>query len=102
MVGAGTIAADDPADHALEGLPAEGTPIRIVLDAQLRTAPTAQGVAPRLYAETILVAGRGGAGACQGRMNLKGVRVIDAETRDGRIDLDRLMDQLARWESPAS
>ena len=96
MVGAGTIAADDPLlTTRLKDRPPKD-PIRIVLDAQLRTAPTAKVLNHASHAETILVAGRGAPAHVRARMNLKGVRVIDAETRDGRIDLDRLMDQLGK------
>lgn len=96
MVGAGTIAADDPLlTTRLKDRPPKD-PIRIVLDAQLRTAPTAQVLHHASHAETILVAGRGAPAHVRARMNLKGVRVIDAETRDGRIDLDGLMDQLGK------
>ena len=96
MVGAGTIAADDPllTTRLKDCQPKD--PIRIVLDAQLRTAPTAKVLHHASHAETILVAGRGAPAHVRARMNLKGVRVIDAETRDGRIDLDRLMDQLGK------
>jgi len=96
MVGAGTIAADDPLLTArLKDRPPKD-PIRIVLDPQLRTAPTARVLNPASHAETILVAGRGAPAHVRARMNLKGVRVIDAETRDGRIELDGLMDQLGK------
>jgi diaminohydroxyphosphoribosylaminopyrimidine deaminase/5-amino-6-(5-phosphoribosylamino)uracil reductase len=96
MVGAGTIAADDPllTTRLKDRQPKD--PIRIVLDAQLRTAPTAKVLNHASHAETILVAGRGAPAHVRARMNLKGVRVIDAETRDGRIDLDGLMDQLGK------
>jgi diaminohydroxyphosphoribosylaminopyrimidine deaminase/5-amino-6-(5-phosphoribosylamino)uracil reductase len=96
MVGAGTIAADDPLlTTRLMGRPSKD-PVRIVLDSRLRTAPTARVLNHSSPAETILVAGRGAPAPARARIKMKGVRVIEAETRDGRIDLERLMFQLAK------
>jgi diaminohydroxyphosphoribosylaminopyrimidine deaminase/5-amino-6-(5-phosphoribosylamino)uracil reductase len=96
MVGAGTVAADDPLlTTRLKGR-AGKDPIRIVLDARLRTAPTARVLNHSSPADTILVAGAAAPAPAGTRMPMKGVRVIQAETREGRIDLDRLMDQLGQ------
>jgi diaminohydroxyphosphoribosylaminopyrimidine deaminase/5-amino-6-(5-phosphoribosylamino)uracil reductase len=98
MVGAGTIAADDPLLTArLKGRPSKD-PIRIILDPRLRTAPAAKVLNPCSEAETILVAGQEAPAHARARMLTKGVRVIAAETREGRIDLDRLMNQLGQME----
>jgi diaminohydroxyphosphoribosylaminopyrimidine deaminase/5-amino-6-(5-phosphoribosylamino)uracil reductase len=96
MVGVGTIAADDPLLTArLRDRPSRD-PIRIILDARLRIAPTARVLNHRSEAETILVAGTEAPASARERIPTKGVRVIDADMRDGRLDLDRLMDQLGR------
>jgi diaminohydroxyphosphoribosylaminopyrimidine deaminase / 5-amino-6-(5-phosphoribosylamino)uracil reductase len=98
MVGAGTIAADDPRLTArLKGRPARD-PIRIVLDPRLRSAPTARVMQHSSAAETILVVGRDVPASARARMQMKKVRVIEAETRAGRIDLGRLMDQLGQMD----
>lgn len=96
LVGAGTIAADDPLLTArLKGRPSRD-PIRIILDTRMRTAPTARVVNHDSAAETLLVVGREAPASARERMPAKGVRVIEAETRNGLLDLDRLMDQLGR------
>jgi diaminohydroxyphosphoribosylaminopyrimidine deaminase/5-amino-6-(5-phosphoribosylamino)uracil reductase len=94
MVGAGTIAADDPLLTArLKDRPSKD-PIRIVLDARLRIPPTAKVLNHSSPAETILVAGREAPAAARTQLLRPGVRVIEAQTRDGRIDLEPLMVQL--------
>lgn len=96
MVGAGTIAADDPRLTArLKNRPARD-PLRIVLDTRLRTVPTAKVLRHSSEVETVLVVGEEVPESARDRMQTKKVRVIAAETRQGRIDLDRLMDQLGR------
>jgi diaminohydroxyphosphoribosylaminopyrimidine deaminase/5-amino-6-(5-phosphoribosylamino)uracil reductase len=96
LVGAGTIAADDPLLTArLPGRLAKD-PIRVILDPRLRTSPTARVLNHSSAAETILVAGTEAPASARARLERKGVRVIEAEIRGGVIDLDRLMDQLGR------
>ena len=96
MVGVGTVAADDPLlTTRLKGRPSKD-PIRVILDTRLRIAPTARVLNHCSEAETILVVGKEAPASARRRMPTKGVRVIDAEIRDGRLDLDRLMDQLGR------
>ncbi len=96
MVGAGTVAADDPLLTTRMKGRAGKDPIRIVLDPRLRTAPTARVLNHSSQAETLLVAGKEAPAPARARMHMQGVRVIEAETRDGRIELDRLMDQLGQ------
>ena len=96
LVGVGTVAADDPQLTARRaGRPARD-PIRVILDPRLRTAPTAKVLNHSSPAETILVAGKEAPESARARMDRKGVRVVDADMRDGGIDLDRLMDRLGR------
>ena len=96
LVGAGTVAADDPRLTArLEGRAARD-PIRIILDPRLRTPPEAKVLQHSSAADTILVVGTEAAASAKARMPMEKVRVIAAETREGRIDLDRLMDRLGR------
>jgi diaminohydroxyphosphoribosylaminopyrimidine deaminase/5-amino-6-(5-phosphoribosylamino)uracil reductase len=96
LVGAGTIAADDPLLTTRLTDRASKDPTRIILDTRLRTAPTAKVLNPSSAAETVLVAGTEASATAREKTFAKGVRVIVAETREGRIDLDRLMDQLGR------
>jgi diaminohydroxyphosphoribosylaminopyrimidine deaminase/5-amino-6-(5-phosphoribosylamino)uracil reductase len=96
LVGAGTVAADDPRLTTRLKDRAGKDPIRIVLDTRLRTAPTAKVLRHSSPVETFLVVGRGVSASDQARMRIRGVRLIEAETREGRIDLDRLMDQLGQ------
>jgi diaminohydroxyphosphoribosylaminopyrimidine deaminase/5-amino-6-(5-phosphoribosylamino)uracil reductase len=96
MVGAGTVAADDPLlTTRLKGR-AGKDPTRIVLDPRLRTDPGARVLNHRSEAETILVAGREASASDRARVIRKGVQVLDVETREGLFDLDQLMDQLGR------
>jgi diaminohydroxyphosphoribosylaminopyrimidine deaminase/5-amino-6-(5-phosphoribosylamino)uracil reductase len=96
LVGAGTVAADDPFLTArLIGRPAKD-PTRIILDPRLRTAPTAKVLNHSSAAETILVAGKEAPASARAQLHRKGVRLIEAEIGEGGIDLDRLMDQLGR------
>jgi diaminohydroxyphosphoribosylaminopyrimidine deaminase/5-amino-6-(5-phosphoribosylamino)uracil reductase len=96
LVGAGTVAADDPLlTTRLEDRSGKD-PIRIVLDTRLRTAPTAKVLRHSSPAETFLVAGRGVPASKKARLQIRGVRVLEAETCEGRIDLDRLMGQLGQ------
>jgi diaminohydroxyphosphoribosylaminopyrimidine deaminase/5-amino-6-(5-phosphoribosylamino)uracil reductase len=94
LVGVGTVAADDPllTARVSEGRPKD--PIRIILDTHLRIDPAARVLNHATSAETWVIAGRGVSAESKGRLNRKGVRVIEAETRDGRVEMGPLMDQL--------
>jgi diaminohydroxyphosphoribosylaminopyrimidine deaminase/5-amino-6-(5-phosphoribosylamino)uracil reductase len=94
LVGVGTIAADNPLltvrlnDRRLKD------PIRVILDTHLRIAPDARVLNHTSAAETWVIAGGGASAKSPGRLIRKGVRVIEAETRDGRVDVGPLMDRL--------
>jgi diaminohydroxyphosphoribosylaminopyrimidine deaminase/5-amino-6-(5-phosphoribosylamino)uracil reductase len=94
LVGAGTVAADDPLLTArLEHRPAKD-PLRVILDTHLRVAPNARVLNHSSPADTLLVAGRGVPEEARRRVLRQGVRVIEAETREGRIDIGALAGQL--------
>ena len=94
LVGAGTIAADDPLLTARASDREPKDPVRIVLDAKLRIDPAAKVLNHRCASETWVVAGSGVTTAARARVERPGVRVLDAETRDGLIALEPLMAQL--------
>jgi diaminohydroxyphosphoribosylaminopyrimidine deaminase/5-amino-6-(5-phosphoribosylamino)uracil reductase len=96
LVGAGTVAADDPLLTARRPDRPARDPLRIVLDPRLRTATNAKVLNHSSPAETILVAGGEATAPDRARVQRKGVRVIDADLCEAGIDLDRLMDQLGR------
>jgi diaminohydroxyphosphoribosylaminopyrimidine deaminase / 5-amino-6-(5-phosphoribosylamino)uracil reductase len=94
LVGVGTVAADDPrlttriADRKVKD------PVRVILDTHGRIPSSARVLSHASGAETIVVAGPAACADVQRRIAGKGVRVIEAATRDGRIDLAALMGQL--------
>ena len=94
MVGSGTVLADDPALTARPGgTPAERQPVRVVLDARGRVAPTG-----RLFREpgTVIVATSCEAAAAWKReIAGAGATVIECEAaRPGGLNLDQLLGTL--------
>jgi diaminohydroxyphosphoribosylaminopyrimidine deaminase/5-amino-6-(5-phosphoribosylamino)uracil reductase len=94
MVGVGTIAADDPLLTARMSDRRLKDPIRVILDTHLRIDPGARILNHTSPAETWVIAGSGTSAESKSRLVRKGVRVIEAETRNGRVAMDPLMDQL--------
>jgi diaminohydroxyphosphoribosylaminopyrimidine deaminase/5-amino-6-(5-phosphoribosylamino)uracil reductase len=94
LVGAGTVAADDPLLTARLDHRRPKDPIRVVLDTHLRIAPTARVLSHTSAADTLVVAGRGASAEAKRRIARKGVQVIEVETREGQIDLATLADRL--------
>ena len=89
MVGAGTVITDDP---RLTARVAGGRdPVRVVIDAQLRTAPTARVYRQRSRAFTVLVTTPANLSRARERFERRGVEVIAVATHGGIIELDRLM-----------
>jgi diaminohydroxyphosphoribosylaminopyrimidine deaminase / 5-amino-6-(5-phosphoribosylamino)uracil reductase len=89
MVGAGTVIADNP---RLTCRMAGGRdPVRVVVDARLRTKPTARVYRQRSRASTILVTTPDNLSLARQRYERRGVEVIAVATRGGKIELDRLM-----------
>ena len=93
MVGVGTVLADDPLLTCRKA--GYKNPIRIICDTDLRTPLTAQVVTTAKQAPTILVT------CCVDREKWTGYeeagcRILSAERKNGRIDLERLMERLGQ------
>ena len=89
MVGAGTVVADNP--RLTCRIAAGRDPVRVVVDAQLRTSPTARIYRQRSKASTILVTTPANLARARQRYERRGVEVIAVATHDGKIELNRLM-----------
>jgi diaminohydroxyphosphoribosylaminopyrimidine deaminase / 5-amino-6-(5-phosphoribosylamino)uracil reductase len=89
MVGAGTVIADDP--RLTCRIPGGRDPVRVVIDAKLRTSPTARIYRQRSKAPTILVTTPANLALARRRYERRGVEVISVATHGGIIELDRLM-----------
>ena len=98
MVGVGTVLADDPQLTArLEGKAAVD-PIRVVLDTQLRMPATARMLQQASKAPTYLVCGPQATPAARKRVTQKGARILEVPVKNGRIDLQALMEALGRMQ----
>jgi diaminohydroxyphosphoribosylaminopyrimidine deaminase / 5-amino-6-(5-phosphoribosylamino)uracil reductase len=89
MVGAGTVIADDP--RLTCRIAGGRDPVRVVVDAQLRTPPTAHVYRQRSKASTVLVTTQDNFAQARERYERRGVEVIAVATHDGKIELNRLM-----------
>lgn len=95
LVGIGTVRADDPRlTTRIEGLKGRD-PIRIILDSRLSISETAKVLRHDSDSDTIVVTGPRVAIDKRDRLRqLKGVRVLEAPLKDGKIDLGQLMEPL--------
>jgi diaminohydroxyphosphoribosylaminopyrimidine deaminase / 5-amino-6-(5-phosphoribosylamino)uracil reductase len=94
MVGAGTVLADNP---RLTCRIARGRdPVRVVVDARLRTSPGALVYRERSNAPAIVVTTRANAGRARRRYRGGRVEVLAAPSRGGQIDLQAVMRELGR------
>jgi len=96
LVGVGTVAADDPRLTTRIAERKVKDPVRVILDTHGRIPSSARVLRHASGAETIVVAGPAACADVQRRIAGKGVRVIEAATRDGRIDVAALMGQLGQ------
>jgi diaminohydroxyphosphoribosylaminopyrimidine deaminase/5-amino-6-(5-phosphoribosylamino)uracil reductase len=94
LVGVGTIEADDPLLTTRLTDRKTKDPIRIILDTRLRIKPTARVLNSPSNAGTLLIAGRGVPEIAKARLTQARVKVIETDTRDGKIDLQALTHQL--------
>ncbi|MGD9213345.1 MAG: bifunctional diaminohydroxyphosphoribosylaminopyrimidine deaminase/5-amino-6-(5-phosphoribosylamino)uracil reductase RibD [Desulfobacteraceae bacterium] len=94
MVGVGTAVADDPElttrlEHG-RGV----DPVRVVLDTHLTLSAMARMLNQPSPSETIIFCGAGAAEDKKMRLKDKGASVLEAPLRDGRIDLNAVVEQL--------
>ena len=93
MVGVGTVLADDPLLTCR--IPGGRNPLRIICDSRLRTPPTAQVVKTAAATPTIL-ATCCSATATWAVYQAAGCRVLLLPQREGRLDLQQLMEKLGQ------
>jgi diaminohydroxyphosphoribosylaminopyrimidine deaminase/5-amino-6-(5-phosphoribosylamino)uracil reductase len=89
MVGAGTVIADNP--RLTCRIAGGRDPVRVVIDAQLRTPPTARIYKQRSKASTVLVTTQDNLARARELYERRGVEVIAFAAHDGKIELNRLM-----------
>jgi len=94
MVGAGTVIADNP--RLTCRIAGGRDPVRVVVDARLRTAPLARVYRGRSSAPAILVTTPGNLARARRRYERPGVEVIAAAARGGEIELAALMREFGR------
>ncbi|WP_018131935.1 bifunctional diaminohydroxyphosphoribosylaminopyrimidine deaminase/5-amino-6-(5-phosphoribosylamino)uracil reductase RibD [Effusibacillus pohliae] len=95
LVGIGTVLADDP--QLTTRLPEGGrNPLRVVLDTRLRMPETAQILKPE--APTLVACGPAADPAKIGRLQARGIEVLQLALADGRIDLNELLAELYKRE----
>jgi diaminohydroxyphosphoribosylaminopyrimidine deaminase/5-amino-6-(5-phosphoribosylamino)uracil reductase len=92
LVGVNTILADDPRLTAGAG---GAAPARVVLDARLRTPPTAR-LLRTAGGPVVLVALPGASPARRRRLERAGALVVEAPGRNGRVSLRAALRELAR------
>ena len=89
MVGAGTVIADNP--RLTCRIAGGRDPVRVVVDARLRTSPAAHIYRQRSRAPTVLVTMPSNLARARARYERRGVEIISVATHNGIIELDRLM-----------
>jgi diaminohydroxyphosphoribosylaminopyrimidine deaminase / 5-amino-6-(5-phosphoribosylamino)uracil reductase len=89
IVGAGTVIADNP--RLTCRIAGGRDPVRVVIDARLRTSPTARVYRQRSKAPTILVTTQANLADAQQRFERRGVEVISVASHGDEIELGRLM-----------
>jgi len=94
MVGAGTVIADNP--RLTCRIAGGRDPVRVVIDARLRTGPDARVYRNRSRAPAILVTTPGNLARARRRYERPGVEVIAGTARGGKIELGRLMREFGR------
>ena len=94
MVGRRTVEMDDPSLTTRLGQEVGIDPIRIILDTGLSTPIEAKVVRQSSPARTWIVCGPAVSAQRLRRFEAAGVRVLTSAVRDGRIDLNQLMERL--------
>ena len=94
MVGVGTILTDDPYLNTRLKRGRGKDPLRIIVDTHLRTPPQAKILHNESPADTLIAVGLDVSPDRIGRFPENRVSILACAIRDGRIDLDALMDRL--------
>ena len=94
LVGINTVRADNPSLTTRLPDGRGKDPVRIILDTRLSISPAARLLQQQSDADTILVVGRDLAPDKSPAFEKKGIRILQADLKDGLIDLDALMGQL--------
>lgn len=96
MVGVGTVRADDPelTTRLDEGRGVD--PVRVVLDTHLSVSTGARMLNQLSSAQTIIVCGPDAAEASKTRLMDKGACIMEVPVKDGRIDLQILLERLGQ------
>ena len=94
MVGAGTVIADNP--QLTCRIAGGRDPVRVVIDAKLRTAPTARIYRQRSKAATIIVTTQANLARARRKYERPGVEAIAVKDREGELALDDLMTAFGR------
>ncbi len=101
MVGINTVEKDNPSlTTRLVSRPKDFKsldPTRIILDTHLRISEAAKLLRLHSDSDTILVTGPSVSNDKKARIEKTGARIIESPLKDGRIDLDRLMDRLGSF-----
>jgi diaminohydroxyphosphoribosylaminopyrimidine deaminase / 5-amino-6-(5-phosphoribosylamino)uracil reductase len=94
MVGAGTVIADNP--QLTCRIAGGRDPIRVVIDARLRTRPTAQVYRERSKAPAIIVTSQKNLARARRQYERPGVEAIAVSIEDGELALDEMMQEFGR------
>ena len=95
LVGIGTVLADNPQlTCRLPGMEAR-SPVRVILDAELRVPLATAAVATAHDTPTWVFCGRGASEIAQDILEHKGCRVFRIDDSEGRLDLDAVLKTLA-------
>ncbi|MFO7709107.1 MAG: bifunctional diaminohydroxyphosphoribosylaminopyrimidine deaminase/5-amino-6-(5-phosphoribosylamino)uracil reductase RibD [Desulfobacterales bacterium] len=94
LVGVGTIVADDPQLTTRRAAGPSRDPVRVVLDTHARVPAAARVIRHVSTADTLVVTAPGADADLKRRIVRRGVSLIETPTREGRIDLAALLQQL--------
>jgi diaminohydroxyphosphoribosylaminopyrimidine deaminase/5-amino-6-(5-phosphoribosylamino)uracil reductase len=98
LVGVGTVLADDPALTVRREQAWPREPYRVVLDSAARTPAHARIVRGPTPARTLVMIGDGAPRSRREALEQAGAVVVLAGSRQGRVDLDRVLAELHRRE----
>ena len=96
LIGSGTLHADNPSLTAR--IPGQETkdPLRVILDTRLRIDPDAKVITQKSSAPTLVVSGPGASVEKKSLLESRGVKVMEIDLKEGRLDLGQLMIKLGQ------